>query len=207
MDNVKTVLRKIGIKIGHYTNTDSLTGATVIVPDNGADIGVDVRGSDTGSINIPAYDVKGADKLVRAIVMTGGSTFGLESAIGVMDYLETPSVVGAAIYDRHIGEDKRPTLKNGFTMTQNASYDNLAQGNIGVGIGATTGKWVCANRLKGGFGISVKEISDNAYVGAFAVVNSMGDVINPITKTFYSETGKYSFHNYYNENHCYKEDC
>ncbi len=71
-------LEKLGIKIGHYTNKDSITGATVIIPDNGADIGIDVRGSDTGTINIPAYEVKGADKVVEAIVLTGGSTFGLE---------------------------------------------------------------------------------------------------------------------------------
>ena len=57
-----TELEKLGIKIGHYTNLDGLTGATVIIPDNGADIGIDVRGSDTGSINIPAYEIKGADK-------------------------------------------------------------------------------------------------------------------------------------------------
>lgn len=63
-------LESLGIKIGHYTNVNALTGATVIIPDNGADIGIDVRGSDTGSINIPAFEMKGADKLVKAIVLT-----------------------------------------------------------------------------------------------------------------------------------------
>ena len=67
-----TELEKLGIKIGHYTNKDGITGATVIIPDNGADIGIDVRGSDTGTINIPAYEIKGADKTVEAIVLTGG---------------------------------------------------------------------------------------------------------------------------------------
>ncbi len=193
-------LEKLGIKIGHYTDIESLTGATVIIPDNGADIGIDVRGSDTGSINIPAYEIKGADKIVEAIVLTGGSTAGLECSIGVMDYLNTPSIVGAVIYDRKIGKDNRPHLKDGFEMAKNSSYTNLQQGNIGVGTGATTGKWNYKNRLKGGFGISIKEICDNTYIGAFVVTNSVGDIINPITKDFYSECGKYDFNNYYNKN-------
>ena len=195
-----TKLEKLGIKIGHYTNKDGITGATVIIPDNGADIGIDVRGSDTGTINIPAYEIKGADKTVEAIVLTGGSTAGLECSIGVMDYLKSPSVVGAVIYDRKIGKDVRPHLQDGFEMAKNASYNNLEQGNIGVGTGATTGKWIYKNRIKGGFGISIKEISDNAYIGAFVVTNAIGDVINPITKEFYSESGKYCFNNYYNKN-------
>ena len=193
-------LEKLGIKIGHYTNKDGITGATVIIPDNGADIGIDVRGSDTGTINIPAYEIKGADKTVEAIVLTGGSTAGLECSIGVMDYLKSPSVVGAVIYDGKIGKDVRPHLQDGFEMAKNASYNNLEQGNIGVGTGATTGKWIYKNRIKGGFGISIKEISDNAYIGAFVVTNAIGDVINPITKEFYSESGKYCFNNYYNKN-------
>jgi len=194
-----TILEKLGIKIGHYTNEDVLTGATVFIPDNGADIGIDIRGSDTGTINIPAFEIKGADKLVKAVVLTGGSTMGLECTIGVMDYLKTPSVVGAVIYDRKIGKDVRPHLNDGFEMAKSANYDNLLQGNIGVGTGATTGKWIYKNRIKGGFGISIKEVFDNAYVGVFVVTNSMGDIINPITNKFYSETGSYDFRNYYDE--------
>ena len=194
-----TKLEKLGIKIGHYTNKDGITGATVIIPDNGADIGIDVRGSDTGTINIPAYEIKGADKTVEAIVLTGGSTAGLECSIGVMDYLKSPSVVGAVIYDRKIGKDVRPNLQDGFEMAKNANYNNFDQGNIGVGTGATTGKWIYKNRIKGGFGISIKEISDNTYIGAFVVTNAVGDVINPITKEYYSEFGKYDYRNYYNK--------
>ena len=194
-----TELEKLGIKIGHYTNIEGLTGATVIIPDNGADIGIDVRGSDTGTINIPAYEIKGADKTVEAIVLTGGSTAGLECSIGVMDYLKSPSVVGAVIYDRKIGKDVRPNLQDGFEMAKNANYNNFDQGNIGVGTGATTGKWIYKNRIKGGFGISIKEISDNTYIGAFVVTNAVGDVINPITKEYYSESGKYDYRNYYNK--------
>ena len=133
-------------------------------------------------------------------MLTGGSTAGLECSIGVMDYLKSPSVVGAVIYDRKIGKDIRPHLKDGIEMAKNANYNNLQQGNIGVGTGATTGKWIYKNRIKGGFGISIKKISNNAYIGAFVVTNAVGDVINPITKEFYSESGKYDFNNYYDKN-------
>ncbi len=182
-------LQKLEIKIGHYTDRKNLTGATVIIPDNGADIGIDVRGSDTGSLNIPAYQVKGADKLVQAVVLTGGSTAGLESAIGVMDCLDTPSVVGAVIYDRLVGNDVRPHLKDGYEMAKTASYEAMEQGNIGVGTGAGTGKWNFENRLKGGFGMSVKELGENIYVGAFVAVNAMGDVVHPGDKNVLFRNG------------------
>ena len=188
----KNILKKLGVKIGHYTNLDSLTGATCFILENGADIGIDIRGSDTGSINIPSYEPKGAPKLVKAIVLTGGSTFGLESCIGVMDYLHSPNVVGAVIYDKFVGKDERPHLKDGYNMAKNATYTNIMQGNIGVGTGATTGKLEYGRPIKGGFGISIKEIDTNMYVGAFVVTNSLGDVINPKTNEFYSECGKYT---------------
>lgn len=190
-------LEKLGIRIGHYTNKEALTGATVIIPDNGADIGIDIRGSNTGTINIPAFEIKSAARSVQAIVLSGGSTPGLECSIGVMDYLTTPNVVGAVIYDRHVGKDERPHLDDGIQMTKTASYDDLSQGNVGVGSGATVGKLVYKNRMKGGFGISIKEISDNVFIGAFVVTNSMGDIINPDTKEFYSKCGNYKYENYY----------
>ena len=117
-----TELEKLGIKIGHYTNIEGLTGATVIIPDNGADIGIDVRGSDTGTINIPAYEIKGADKTVEAIVLTGGSTAGLECSIGVMDYLKSPSVVGAVIYDGKIVSLEFHVWENSLEYVNNADY-------------------------------------------------------------------------------------
>lgn len=185
------MLEKLGVRIGHYTNKEDLTGATCFIFDDSADIGIDIRGSDTGTINIPAYEPKSREKLVKAIVLTGGSTFGLECSIGVMDYLKSPSVVGAVIYDRHVGNDIRPKLSNGFEMAKNADFSNLEQGNIGVGTGATTGKWKYGRKIKGGFGFSIKEIEQGAYIGAFVVSNSCGDVVNPKTNKFYSEYGGY----------------
>lgn len=186
------MLKKLGLKIGHYTNTKSLTGATVFIPDGGATIGIDVRGSNTGTINISAYEPKSASKTVEAVVFSGGSTFGLECAIGVMDYLKSPQVVGSVIYDGHVGIDDRPRLKDGYNMAETASYDNLNQGNIGVGTGATTGKLKGHNKLKGGFGISIKDFEENIIIGAFVVTNSVGDVINYQTNDFYSNSGKYN---------------
>lgn len=188
---MKNILEKLGVKIGHYTDKENLTGATCFIMEDWANIGIDIRGSDTGTINIPAYDPKAREKLVKAVVLTGGSTFGLESAIGVMDYLESPSVVGAVIYDRCIGNDIRPKLNDGYEMAKNATYYNLNQGCIGVGTGATTGKWEYGRKIKGGFGLAIKEVQKNAYIGAFVVTNSAGDIINPKTNKFYSECGKY----------------
>jgi len=187
----KNYLEKLGLKIGHYTNIDALTGATCFIIENGADIGIDIRGSDTGSINIPAYEPKSASKLVQGIVLTGGSTFGLEASIGVMDYLHSPNVVGAVIYDRAVGKDERPHIQDGYDMAKSANYTNIMQGNIGVGTGATTGKWEYGRHIKGGFGLSIEEVDTNTYIGAFVVTNSIGDIINKETNQFYSECGKY----------------
>ena len=188
---VERLLEKLGVRIGHYTNEKDLTGATCFIFDDWGDIGIDVRGSDTGTINIPAYEPKAREKRVKAVVLTGGSTFGLESSIGVMDYLKVPSVVGAVIYDRRIGNDVRPKLADGFKMAENATYKNFKQGNIGVGTGATTGKWKYGKKIKGGFGLAIKEVQPNAYIGAFVVTNSAGDIVNPKTNKFYSECGGY----------------
>lgn len=187
----KEILKKLGIKIGHYTNREDLTGATCFIAEKGAEIGIDVRGSDVGTLNVMAYMPKGADKLVKAVVLTGGSTFGLETVIGVMDYLKTPSVTGGVIFDRDVGNDSRPHIIDGYNMAKNASYTNLEQGNVGVGTGATTGKLEIERHLKGGFGFEICEIDKNEYIGAFVVTNAVGDVVNLETKEFYSKSGGY----------------
>src|SRR3989338_3618245 len=103
------VLKKLGIKIGHYTDAKNLTGTTVFIAEKGAEIGIDIRGSDTGSFNTHMYGPKGASDAV-------------------------PGITCAVIHD--IGVDnrgKRPGKIEGYTAAKNASYSNLAQGNIGVG--------------------------------------------------------------------------
>ena len=81
-------LEMLGIKIGHYTDEEDLKGTTVFLAEKGANIGIDIRGSNTVSFNTPAYDPKTSSKLLHAIVLTGGSSYGLESVFGVMQYLE-----------------------------------------------------------------------------------------------------------------------
>lgn len=184
------LMRRVGIKIGHYTNQEDLTGVTVFIAESGAEIGIDIRGSGTGTLNTPSFDPKSAGKIVHAVVLTGGSIFGLESAFGVLAYLEEhgignrrsgrliPGITGAVIHDLKEGNDWRPTKENGLEAAQNCSYDNGMQGNIGVGTGATVGKWFKGKKRKGGFGIAAKILAKDVIVAAFVVTNAIGEVMN-----------------------------
>jgi L-aminopeptidase/D-esterase-like protein len=198
-------LEMLGLKIGHYTDEENLKGTTVLLAEQGANIGIDIRGSNTASFNIPAYNSKGTSKILHAIVLTGGSSYGLESVFGVMQYLEehkfghitraaiVPGIAGAVIYDLGVGNAAtRPGKKEGYIATSNASFDNLAQGNIGVGTGATCGKWFKGKRMKGGFGIATANLPADVIVSAFVVTNSVGDIVNPDTGKFYIDEGDYA---------------
>lgn len=124
----KESLERVGTKIGHYTDGKNLTGMTVFIAEKGTDIGIDIRGSSTGSHNTEAYgNPKAATRLAHAIVLTGGSSFGLESVFGVMQYLEeqgignrtragvVPGITGGVIYDLTVGNARvRPTKENGL---------------------------------------------------------------------------------------------
>ena len=89
-------LDKINLQIGHYTDKESLTGCTVFITPDRARIGIDIRGSNTATLNTPAFDSKAAGDSVHGIILTGGSTYGLESAFGLMKYLEEK------VFDIHI---------------------------------------------------------------------------------------------------------
>ncbi|HEX7017866.1 MAG TPA: P1 family peptidase [Patescibacteria group bacterium] len=197
------LLQRLGIKIGHYTDRDSLTGLTAFISKSGADIGIDIRGSNTGTFNTPAFEPKAAGKIAHAVVLTGGSTFGLSSAVGVMKSLTKqgignktragliPGTTGAVIYDIAIGKNVSPSEDEGKQAVANASQELPEQGNVGVGTGATVGKWYKGKFMKGGFGIGVSYLPHDIIVAAFTVTNALGDVVNPITKQFYSEAGGY----------------
>jgi L-aminopeptidase/D-esterase-like protein len=104
-----------------------------------------------------------------------------------------PRVTGAVIYDLGVGDSKvRPGKPAGYTAAQNASFAHVEQGNVGVGIGATTGKWFLGRKMKGGFGMALATLPHDMMVAAFAVTNSMGDIVNPVTGQFYADDGKYS---------------
>ena len=202
-DIPKDLLTKLGIKIGHYTDLGNLTGLTSFISKSGADIGIDIRGSNTGTFNTPAYDPKAAGKLAHAVILTGGSTFGLSSAVGVMKELVKqgignktragliPGTTGAVIYDIAIGKNVSPGEPEGSQSVLGASDILPEQGSVGVGTGATLGKWYKGVFMKGGFGIGVSYLPHDVIVAAFTVVNALGDAINPVSKKFYSNVGGY----------------
>jgi len=198
------LLKRLGIKIGHYTDEKNITGLTVFVAEQSADIGIDIRGSNTGTFNTPAFEPKAASQAAHAVVLTGGSTFGLASAVGVMDELVElgiggksragliPATTGAVIYDIAVGTNTHPSINEGRQAVKNMNDNLPEQGNVGVGTGAVVGKWFKGKLMKGGFGIGVAYLPQDIIVAAFTVTNALGDIVNPQTGEFYSESGKHA---------------
>ncbi len=180
-----------GIRIGHFTDNQALTGCTVIICEHGAVCGVDVRGGAPGTREISALNPLGLVKKVNAILLTGGSAFGLASADGVMRFLaekghgfdtkikKVPIVPGAVIFDFHLGDpNASPGSDDGYQACVNAyNGDDNHTGNIGVGTGATIGK-VCGaqNAMRGGLGAASIKFNNGLVIGALIAVNSFGDV-------------------------------
>lgn len=204
----EAVLKRLGLKIGHYTDQKNQTGLTVFISPQGASIGIDIRGSNAGTFNTPIYGPHGVAERVNAVVLTGGSNYGHESVFGVMQYLEEekvgfknetailPQITSACIYDLSLGNPSiRPTKANGYLAAQCASYSNLEQGVCGVGTGAMVGDWLKGKKMKGGFGMDHTILPHGILVAAFVVTNSTGDVINPSTGAFYADDGEYDLAN------------
>lgn len=184
-----------GIKVGHASDFERITGCTVVLCEQGAVAGVDQRGGGPGTREIALLDpVNHVDK-VHAIVLAGGSAFGLDAASGVMRYLEdqkigyqtgvarVPIVPSAILFDLGIGDPKaRPDAQMGYTACQNASSQPPEQGSIGAGTGATVGKMLGIQQgIKSGIGTANIEIGGGVTVGALVAVNAIGDVIDPST--------------------------
>jgi L-aminopeptidase/D-esterase-like protein len=201
----KKILEKLGIKIGHFTDKENLTGTTVFIAEKGAEIGIEIRGSWPGFISAPYFGPKSSATFTNSIVLSGGSTHGmLESVGGAFQYMEEkgigipsksgsiPYIAASVIYDLAVlfGK-KKPTKTDGYNAAKSASYSNLDQGNVGVGTGATTGKWFKGKFVKGGFGIGITKLSEDILVGAFVVTNSVGDVVNPNNNKLYSDSGDF----------------
>lgn len=186
-----------GIRVGHAQNEQARTGCTVILPDVEAVAGVDVRGSAPGSREIELLKPVRLVQTVHAILLTGGSAFGLEAAGGVMAYLEeqgigydtgvakVPLVPTAVIYDLAVGDAKiRPDSEMGRRACEAAQSDTIEEGLVGVGTGATVGKMAGQeNAMLGGVGTCSAEIGDTTIVGVLTVVNSLGNVVDPKTGT------------------------
>jgi len=182
-----------GLRVGHFTDTRRPTGCTVVLFDHGAVAGVDVRGSAPGTRETDLLNPINTVEQVNAILLTGGSAFGLDAATGVMQYLEAhgqgvqtgvavvPIVPAAVIYDLPVGDPKvRPDAKAGHTACENATGANIPEGNIGAGAGATVGKiFGMRYAMKGGLGTaSIRVGNSDLVVGAIVAVNAMGDVID-----------------------------
>ena len=178
-------------KIGHYTDEENATGCTVILCPESNIASCYVAGSAPGSRELALMSPERKIQSINAILLTGGSAFGLNAAAGVMTYLEEknigydtsfakiPLIPTAVIYDLNIGNAKiRPVAENAIIACNNARYDNLLQGSIGAGTGATVGKWYGLEHcMKGGIGIAHHE-KDVARISALCVVNAVGDIID-----------------------------
>src|SRR5438309_1996435 len=183
-----------GIKVGHFTDARRPTGCTVILTEDGAIAGVDVRGAAPGTRETDLLNPLNTVQAVHAIMLSGGSAFGLDTATGGMRYLEehgigfnagvarVPIVPAAILFDLGVGDPKiRPDAEAGYKACKAASASMPAEGNVGAGAGATVGKLFGMSRaMKSGIGTSAIKL-DGLTVGAIVAVNAVGDVFDPAT--------------------------
>jgi len=181
-----------GIKVGHSQDLKAGTGCTVIICEKGATTGVDVRGGAPGTRETDLLNPVNLVDKAHAIYLGGGSAFGLDGASGVMKYLEekgigldvvltkVPIVPGAVLFDLAVGDYRvRPDAKMGYEACLKASEEEVRQGNIGAGTGATVGKIFGGLRcMKSGLGTASFK-SQELIIGAIVAVNCLGDVIDP----------------------------
>ena len=186
-----------GIKVGHFTLKTRPTGCTVILCEAGAVAGVDVRGAAPGTRETDLLNPINTVRQVQAVVLSGGSAYGLDTAGGVMRYLESqgkgfpvsggvvPIVPAAILIDLGFGGDFkiRPDAEAGYQACLVASNKPVVQGNVGAGAGATIGKMFGSRfAMKAGIGsASIKVGNTGIVVGAIVAVNAVGDIWNPKT--------------------------
>jgi L-aminopeptidase/D-esterase-like protein len=184
-----------GVKVGHFTLKERPTGCTVILVEAGATAGVDVRGAAPATRETDLLSPANVVQQIHAISLSGGSAFGLDSATGVMKYLEekgigfpfggvhVPTVPGASLFDLPVGDPKiRPSADCGYQAAKSATDAPVAEGSIGAGAGATIGKTGGRDRaMKAGIGTASITMPDGLIVAALVAVNAAGDVIDPST--------------------------
>jgi len=177
-----------GLQVGHYSNSDALSGVTVVLCHQGAVAGVDVRGAAPGTRETDLLNPVNLVDKVQAVVLSGGSVYGLAAADGVVRWLSqkgwgfplengevAPIVPSAVLYDLGRGQDFIPPVKAewGRCACQSASTDKLVNGCVGAGVGALSGA------IKGGQGSASIILETGVTVAALVVVNSLGSVVNP----------------------------
>jgi L-aminopeptidase/D-esterase-like protein len=183
-----------GIEVGHDTDTRRPTGCTVVIAREGAVAGVDVRGAAPGTRETDLLEPGNLVEKVHAIMLAGGSAWGLDAASGAMQWLEQqgigfdirvgklPIVPAAVLFDMLVGDSRiRPDAASGFRACEQASSRAPQEGNVGAGSGAVVGKLFGIDRaMKGGIG-SASVTVDGVTVGALIACNALGDVIDPDT--------------------------
>jgi L-aminopeptidase/D-esterase-like protein len=190
-----TIVDVPGVMVGHAHEQEALTGCSVILVDQPSVCGVDVRGSAPGTRETDLLDPLNLVSVVHAICLSGGSAYGLDAASGVMQWLEeqnrgldvgfgiVPIVPAAVLFDLSIGDSRiRPDRSMGYQACNQASRDEVQQGNVGAGMGATVGKLNGFDRaMKGGLGSASIRLDNGLVVGAIVAVNAVGHVIDPQT--------------------------
>ncbi len=193
-----------GIRVGHYTDLEAATGCTVVLTPEGARASVDVRGAAPGTRETDLLQPGRLVDTVHAILLTGGSAFGLAAADGVMRWLEergygfdtgvarVPIVPAAVLFDLAVGRaDVRPGPEAGYAACEAATTDPVPMGNVGAGTGATVGKLLGMRyAMKGGIGSASVRLANGVVVAALAAVNALGDVVDPATGSILAGTRK-----------------
>ena len=192
--NTGSITRVAGIEVGHFTDTRRPTGCTVVMAREGAVAGVDVRGAAPGTRETDLLHPSILVDKVHAIMLAGGSAWGLEAATGAVRWLEErgvgldvavgrlPIVPAAVLFDLLVGDMRiRPDAAAGYAACAAASSADPAEGNVGAGAGAVVGKvFGIQHAMKGGVGTASITV-DGVTVGALIACNALGDVIDPDT--------------------------
>jgi L-aminopeptidase/D-esterase-like protein len=184
-----------GIRVGHATDSEGLTGCTVVLCEKGAVGGVDQRGGAPGTRETDLLRPLHLVQEVHAVLLAGGSAYGLAAADGVMRYLEeqgagfdarvakVPIVPAAILFDLDLGDPHaRPDAAMGYAACRAAADGPVAEGNVGAGTGATAGKILGSGQaMKAGLGSAAVDLGGGLVVGALVAVNPLGDVVDPQT--------------------------
>ncbi|MGH2461454.1 MAG: P1 family peptidase [Chloroflexota bacterium] len=195
MPAVHTIVDVPGVSVGQTTHLDSLTGCSVILCPDGAAAAVDVRGGAPGTRETDLLGPACLVQQIHAVLLTGGSAFGLAAADGVMRFLaergfglpaggaRVPIVPAAVLFDLGIGDSRAfPDGQDGWLAAANARDDGLDEGCVGAGTGATVGKILgIGQATKSGIGSAALRLANGITVGALVAVNALGDVVNPTT--------------------------
>src|SRR5574343_1528621 len=189
-----SITRVAGIEVGHFTDTRRPTGCSVVIAREGAVAGVDVRGAAPGTRETDLLDPCNLVEKVHAVMLSGGSAWGLDAATGAVRWLEEqgvgldigvgrlPLVPAAVLFDLAVGDMRvRPDATAGYAACAAASTADPAEGNVGAGAGAVVGKvFGIQHAMKGGVGTASVTV-DGVTVGALIACNAVGDVFDPAT--------------------------